>query len=144
MLERDIGLYGWQGQAAYVYVVYMSFRVTLQIWTLHPTVISELFCLHCVGSSGRAQIPSEWYCPIHPLFPPLFWQESRWPMAGTEVPHRDQLLPGPPSTANSETQESTTVKYKFTHFITVNHTFTSTWGCSHYEASLRLRFGFHA
>lgn len=113
-------------------------------WTLQPRVISELLCLHRVCSSGGAQIPSEWYCSIHPPFPPLFWQRSRWSMAGTEVSHRDQLLPGPPSTANSETQKSTRVKCKFTHFITVNHTFTSTWGCSHYKAGLGLRFGFHA
>lgn len=116
-------------------------------WTLHPTVISELFwpCLHCVDSSGGAQVPSEGYCPIHPPFPLLCWQGSRWPTAGAEVPHGDELLPGPPSTDNSE---SSRVKCKFTPFITVNHMLTSTWGCSHscYKAGLRLRFGvlFHA
>lgn len=68
--------------------------------------------------------------------------------ADTEVPHEDELLPGPPSTAISETQKSTRVKCKFTPFITVNHRLISTWDCSHsrYKACLRLRFGvlFHA
>lgn len=119
-------------------------------WTLHPTVISESFwpCLHCVGSSGGAQIPSKGYCPVYPPFPLLCWQGSRWPTAGTKEPHGDELLPALPSTPSSETQESTRVKCKFTPFITVNHTLTSTWGCSHslYKAGRMLRFGvlFHA
>lgn len=154
MLERVIGLYGWQGQAASpVYVV--SFTVTLQVWShslnFTPHInfwISEFFDPACTvlaqvvelksPLSGTAQFTLHFHCSADREV----GDQQLAQRYLIEMSYCQDHLPQP------TLKHRRAPKCKFTHFITVNHIFTSTWGCSHscYEAGLRLRFGvlFHA